>query len=104
MVVGTNCCDNLTGTNEASQIRKFTDRLERFYKSPRWKEKGDNYLIIQKQIEIKIYKEKYRFKINMGTTKGNKTYNSIKEAKKKVFEFIDSGEADSYFMYRCKNA
>jgi len=104
MTVGTVCCDDLTGTEIASDIRKHQDRLKRFLKSKRWKNEGDDYLIRQKQIDIRIFKIANGYNIQMGTTKGSKEYPSIEEAKEKVFEFIESEEADVFFKRHCKNA
>ena len=89
---------------EALSLRQYADRLQRFYNSTRWKEVKGEYFISQKRIEIKIYKSTYGFKIKMGQTNGKYLYKTIDEAKKRVFDFIDSGEADIFFMYRNKKA
>jgi len=90
----------ITNREEALVLRRYADRLQRFYQSKRWKEKNGEYFITQKQIEIKIYQSTYGFKIKMGQTNGKYIYRTINEAKKKVFDFIDSGEADIFFMYK----
>lgn len=97
MSVGIICCDDLTGTKIASDKRKYEDRLKRFIKSKRWSQDGDNYVIRQKQIDIRIVPEESGYRVHMNTTRGQKVYSSIEVAKIKVFDFIDSGDADNYF-------
>jgi len=104
ITVGTVCCDDLTSTKLASKFRKFDERLKRFYKSHRWKYIGDDCLIKQKRIDIRIYKLSDGYKIQMGATKGVTVYPSIDDAKRRVFEFIESGEADGFFKNRSKSS
>ncbi len=98
MAVGTVCCDALTGTKEASEKRRFDERLARFIKSKRWSVMEGRHRILQKGIEILIYPSEeggYRLKINK--TMGITVYPDVDSAKERGFEFIDSGAADSYF-------
>lgn len=104
MTVGTFCCDGLTGTKMATELRKFDERLKRFNESKRWKLEGDAHLIQQKQIEIRIYKTMGGHRIEMGGIKGSTDYPSLADAKKRVFEFIESGRADEFFKKRNQNA
>jgi hypothetical protein len=98
MAVGTVCCDELTGTKEASERRKFDDRLARFKKSNRWGVMLGRHRIMQKGVEILIHPvEGGGYRIQMNKTKGRTVYPDLDSAKKRVFEFIESGEADSYF-------
>lgn len=94
----------IVNKEEALSLRRYADRLQRFYNSKRWKKVKGEYFINQKQIEIKIYQSTYGFKIKMGRTNGKYIYKTINEAKKRIFDFIDSGEADIFFMYRKKKA
>jgi len=103
MTVGTMCCDDLTGTEIATDARKYKDRLKRFLTSTRWKREGDDYVIRQKQIDIRIFKTINNYSIQMGTAKGSKEYVSVEQAKEKVFEFIESEEADAFFNKYSKN-
>lgn len=100
MAVGTICCDDLTGTKIASEKRKYDERLTRFIKSKRWTEDGEQHLIKQKQIEIEIIPATGGYRIHMNTTKGKKTYPTLNAAKTRVFDFIESGEADGFFSPR----
>jgi len=102
MAVGTICCDDLTGTKIASEKRKYDDRLKRFMTSKRWSEKANRHRIKQKQIEIQVILVASGFCIQMNNTKGKTVYPSIEAAKTRVFDFIESGEADDFF--RNKNS
>lgn len=97
MAVGTVCCDNLTGTEIATNLRKYSDRLTRFIKSKRWSEKDGLYEIHQKRIDIKVQVVNGEYRISMNNKNGKYLYPSLKEAKEKVFKVIDSGEAEKYF-------
>lgn len=97
MAVGTVCCDDMTGTTIASEKRKYADRLERFIKSKRWHEENGRYLIKQKQIEIQVEPITGGYRIHMNDTKGKAIYHTLEAAKTRVFDFIESGEADGYF-------
>lgn len=97
MSIGTICCDDLTGTKIASDSRKYDERLARFMKSKRWREEDGHHLIKQKQIEIQIAPVAGGYRIHMNTTKGKKVYPTLDTAKTRVFDFIESGEADSFF-------
>lgn len=96
MVVGTVCCDNLTGTEIATNLKKRSERLIRFIKSKRWSEQDGLYEIHQKGIDIKVQILNGEYRISMNNTNGKYGYPSLKEAKEKVFEVIDSGEAEKY--------
>jgi len=97
MGVGTYCCDDLTGTTVASDNRKYEGRLKRFKKSTRWEERGGCHFITQKRIDIQIVPVEDGFRVRMNATHGKKVYSDLDAAKSRVFEFIESGEADSFF-------
>jgi len=97
MGVGTVCCDYLTGTAVASEKRKYDDRLKRFKESTRWTEFGGRHRIKQKGIEIQVVPAEGGFRVQMNSTKGRKNYPDLDAAKTRVFEFIESGEADMFF-------
>jgi len=95
--VGTVCCDDLTGTETASNIRKFDERLGRFLQSTRWWQDGADHCITQKKIDVRIKPAPGGFRIQMNGTKGKQIYKSITDAKTRVFKFLESGEADAFF-------
>lgn len=97
MTVGTICCDDLTGTKIASERRKYDDRLKRFMKSSRWSEVDGCYRIKQRQIVTKVIAAADGYRIQMNAIIGKKIYPSLEAAKTKVFDFIESGQADDYF-------
>lgn len=97
MAVGTVCCDDLTGTKIASDKRKFDDRLKRFMKSKRWTEESGSHIIKQKKITIQVIPSEGEYRLKMNNTNGKKVYASLEAAKARVFEFIESGEADEFF-------
>lgn len=100
MGVGTVCCDNLTGTKEASNLMDARNRLharaERFINSHRWVTQGTRYSITQKGININIYGSFSGFQIQMNGNSGKQVFQTIELAKKKVFDVIDNGEAEAY--------
>jgi hypothetical protein len=105
MAVGTDCCDRLTETTEASEFHvrytKIVDMRKRFVGSKRWKPlpNGDIH-IRQKHIEVSIRAIGEKFIILMDDAIGGAEYDSIFDAKIKVFDSINSGEAAQYLARR----
>jgi len=105
MAVGTDCCDRLTGTTEASEYHdrymKTVDMRKRFVGSKRWKPlpNGDIH-IRQKGIEVSIRATGEKFVILMDNAVGKAEYDSVFDAKIKVFDSINSGEAAQYLARR----
>lgn len=105
MEVGTDCCDNLTGSADASEhldaYKKRTDRMKRFASSQRWKTKPSGELAIkQAGIAVAIVKAGGAFKIVMDGAMGKAEYSTILDAKMRVFEAIDTGEAAKFLEAR----
>ncbi len=105
MAVGTDCCDRLTGTAQASEhhnkyIRKI-DTRKRFVGSKRWKifENGD-IQISQKGIRVQIVAIEQKFIIVMNTVKGKELFDTVLDAKMRVFDLIDTGEAERFLSRR----
>lgn len=96
MEVGVLCCDDMTGTKEASEDKKKEERKKRFIESSRWKNKGSVFLIKQDKIPVKIYGVKDGWKIQMSTINGNHIYKDIDSAKGAAFDFIASGKAREF--------
>ena len=99
MAVGTNCCDNLTGTNEATQHRKLLNRKKRFIESSRWKYtlrgiliKPYNYLVVE------VIKDENNYKIHMNYVKGKKAFATEIDAKEFVFDQIENGKAKKFAL------
>ena len=101
MAVGTDCCDRLTETTDASEYHerylKTVDMRKRFVSSKRWKAlpNGDLY-IRQKGIEVSICADESKFIIVMDGARGKAEYDSVLDAKIRAFDSINSGEALTY--------
>lgn len=100
LVVGTDCCDILTGTTVAADIRKSANRLKRFKASPRWEEFSGCLFITQKGIRVQISPCEGGCSVTMKETKGKAVYPDIDSAKAKVFDVIESGKAEDFFRKR----
>lgn len=99
--VGTVCCDNLTDSEIASNLKesklKFEGRKERFLNSKRWTTNGKNYKIKQGLFDIEILgiENKFSLKINEKTSRIK--HNTLATAKQKVFEIIEDGQLMKFF-------
>src|SRR5262249_55578770 len=75
MEVGTDCCDDLTDSTEASEYltayKGRAERAKRFVSSPRWKTSSlGNRTIKQRGIDVAIVSEGETFRIVMDGTRG----------------------------------
>lgn len=99
MSVGTDCCDNLTGTTEATEHRKMLDRRKRFLYSKRWKLTSLGLLLQQgRALKIEIRPDDNSFRIYMNGVRGGRTFNTEEAAKAFPFELIENGEAQKFAM------
>lgn len=102
--VGTDCCDKLTGTDEATQFRKNLDRQrdrkKRFLCSKRWRLTKWGWVIRQGQRKIEIISDRDKFRIYIDDVKGKKLFESIEQAKGFAFELIENGKAENYLLIR----
>lgn len=100
MEVGTYCCDSLTDTELASNAvesqKRHEDRKRRFIRSTRWSERNGVHSIAQQKLTVRILPSPSGFHIEMNGTRGKHSYPTLEEAKARVFEVIDSGEAQAY--------
>lgn len=105
MAVGTDCCDRLTLTNEASEYHearlKRAEMLKRFINSKRWKNNKRGFLsITRNDISGYIIPDGGKFRIGIGGIDGKEEHGSILDAKIKIFDFIHSGEAKAFLHDR----
>lgn len=104
MEVGTNCCDNLTGTGYASSkvesIVRYRQREARFVDSVRWQIVRGVPTIKQKQVTIEIVLGRSEFRLRLNGVEGKKSHPTLEAAKVAAFEFIESGNADKFFRTR----
>lgn len=99
MEVGTDCCDNLIGTEEASEARKKFSRLKRFLLPSRWVAEGRLVRTINKGFLIEVIRElSGDFSLKINGNEGSKRFSSIEQAKGHVFSAIDSGKLKNYFI------
>ncbi|WP_156500154.1 HNH endonuclease [Ectothiorhodospira sp. BSL-9] len=97
MAVGTNCCDNLTGTSVATNYRKMLGRRKRFINSKRWRCTPNGMLIQQGRfLEIEIRQKSGAYIIYINSVGGKKLFNSESSAKEHVFDIIESGDASKF--------
>lgn len=105
MAVGTDCCDKLTGTLDASAHLaihiKSIDTLKRFVSSKRWKNRAaGGQSIKQKGINVSVFDANGVFRISMNGIVGKAEFESALDAKLKVFAIIESGEAHEFLKRR----
>lgn len=105
MAVGTDCCDNLTGTTLASEHHekyiKMLERRKRFVSSKRWKRSArGGCWIVQENLRVFIVPRGDKYRITMDNVEGKVDYFSLVDAKMKVFDFIETGEARAFFAKR----
>ena len=105
MAVGTDCCDKLTGTTDASEhhdiMLKDRGKLKRFVSSPSWKTlPSGEQSIIRGGIAVRIGEADGKFYIGLGPANGKAPHDSLIDAKIKALELIDTGEAATYLGKR----
>lgn len=96
MGVGTDCCDALTGTREATEARRRLGRFRRFLASSKWKADGGSYAIRYRAFELAIVPDRAGCKLIIDGVTGRKAYKTVLDAKEFVFDFIDSGQASEF--------
>jgi hypothetical protein len=96
--VGTVCCDNLTSSQNASNLIKIEGRKQRFLNSKRWIEIAGNHKLKQGLFQIEIFEIEDKYSIKINGIKSTKRYNSITDAKSKIFEIIENGQLMKSFI------
>jgi hypothetical protein len=99
--VGTICCDNLTDSKIASNLMesniKYVGRRRRFLTSVRWTETDGIHEIKQGNFLVKVIEKETKFYLNIHNHQSKTAYESLVDAKTKVFDVIESGELVQYF-------
>lgn len=90
--VGTDCCDELTGTEIASEERKRSNRLQNFLRAERWEVGECMEKCTIRKIPICIRKTDVGFKLEIAGKVGINTYPTKDEAKFFLFELNESGK------------
>lgn len=103
--VGTVCCDNLTDSEVASNLKeskiKYESRKQRFLSSKRWNNNEQIHTIKQGPFEIEIFETEdnhYSLKISGKISKIK--HKTLTIAKSKVFEIIENGQLIEFFRTR----
>ena len=95
--VGEICCDHLTGTEEASEHRRYLGRLKRFVESSRWKADGSGGLrIVQKTLEIVIQPVEGQFRLVVEGHEGKLRFQSIVAAKSFALNSLEDGALEAF--------
>ena len=95
--VGETCCDHLTSSHEASEHRRFLERLQRFIDSPRWKPVGDGGLrIVQKRMAIVIQPIDQGFCVVVDDNVGKLSFPATVDAKRFILENVENGKFEAY--------
>lgn len=102
MEVGTDCCDNLTCTQAASDhiesLKRYQQRRKTFVSSRRWQPSYPNGEECRrhKNIHIAIARDGLAFRLRINFTLGKKTFDSALEAKAAVFDLIETGALNQW--------
>ncbi|GGB69319.1 hypothetical protein GCM10010833_25700 [Blastomonas aquatica] len=107
MAVGTDCCDKLTVSTEASEYQerylKLVEKRKRFVISPLWKKTEAGFHTIKRGgIAAFIFPNNKNFRIGFDGVAGKVDYQTLLDAKIAIFEFIETGEAAAYLERRRK--
>ena len=97
MIVGTDCCDGLTGSEIATQSRRRNDRLLRFLASPQWETTPRGLQIRRMKIDFFIERDGAEFLIVCMRKRGKRRFSSSDGAKIGIFNFIESGEVAKFY-------
>jgi hypothetical protein len=101
LTVGTDCCDNLTGTELASNhmesVNRYRSRRTRFLSSSRWQTNATGLFIRQKRMDVQVARipEGYCLVVNRLT--GKRVFETSDLAKAALFELFENGAIERYF-------
>lgn len=96
MGVGTDCCDNLTGTREAAEGRRRLGRYRRFMSSSKWSTENGFVKLKHKRLSVVIASQQQKHKIIINNIQGRKSFTTELDAKDFLFNFIDTGDAAAF--------
>jgi hypothetical protein len=99
--VGTFCCDSLTDSQVASNLKesrlRFESRKQRFLNSKRWATDGQNYRMKQGLFDIEIFENEDQFSLRINGKASKIKHATVTTAKSKVFEIIEDGQLIKFF-------
>lgn len=101
MEVGTDCCDKLTATREASETQKarisYLNRRKTFVSSVRWREqKGDGWLIVEPGFVLRVEPVQGGYRLKVDKQPGKKLFRTVLLARMEAFDLIESGAMQEY--------
>ena len=101
MEVGCDCCDKLTGTPEASdeekRRRNEASRRRTFVRSRKWEDRDGVHTREFAGVRIEILTDEDGFYLRLnGVPDRSKRFADLDELKVRVFDFIESGGAETY--------
>ena len=101
--VGTDCCDNLTCTQAASDLmeslRKHLERRKRFVSSPRWEQGHAGELTIkQKQLYVSLVPHEGAYKLRVNGKLGKRVFSTLLDAKASAFDLVESGAIGTWLQ------
>lgn len=102
MAVGTNCCDRMTGTRTASDLRLKADRRQRFLTSDNWEVVDGGLKIKRMKMNFEILRDDRGFLIQFLGQVGKSRFENLDAAKDGLFNLIDSGDAKRFKAKRKK--
>lgn len=99
--VGTMCCDTLTCSEIASNLKeskvRFESRQKRFINSKRWLSEDKLHRIKHGQFEIEIIEAEIGCSLKINGKKGKPKHKSLIDAKIALFAIIDNGDLAAFF-------
>ena len=99
--VGTVCCDNLTDSEIASNLKesktKYANRADRFLTSKRWTITDNIYSIKQGNFEISIIPNGNFYRLKINNKNGKIDHDTVEKAKRTVFDIIEDGQLMRFF-------
>ncbi|MBV5892775.1 hypothetical protein KUT67_00145 [Pseudomonas aeruginosa] len=98
MGVGTDCCDSLTGTQEATEARRKMGRFRRFMSSERWHPDARGQRTNYKGFKVVVVMEGNSCTLQINGVKGHRLHENLAAAQRYLFDFIDEGDAREYFQ------
>lgn len=104
MIVGTNCCDELTGTKQASDKRRLIERRKAFCDLSYWLPKSGQSHRKFKNVEIDIVEQEGSFFIIADGRTGRQIFGDQLSAKLHVHDLFESGKLKEYLKRQRKKA
>lgn len=105
LAVGTNCCDKLTTTTEASEYLNsyinYINRRKKFVNSKDWIiDCSGRHTIKRAGMFAFAFRLGDKFRIGFQEIEGKNDHATLLDAKISMFDFIESGEAAAYLEIR----